>query len=156
MKLFHSSYIKIEQPDTVHSRDYLDFGKGFYLTSLEDQAVRYALRFIRRQQAAWLNVYELDFNPIEWKILRFESYDKEWLNFVSRCRNGVDATNYDIIIGGIANDRVIQTLDRYFEGEISESVALGLLKFEKPNNQFCIRSQEMLDRCLKYIESKKL
>ena len=32
MKLYHSSTIKVEYPDLDHSRDYLDFGKGFYLT----------------------------------------------------------------------------------------------------------------------------
>ena len=40
MKLYHSSTIKVENPDLDHSRDYLDFGKGFYLTSLKEQAVR--------------------------------------------------------------------------------------------------------------------
>lgn len=59
-----------------------------------------------------------------------------------------------MIIGGIANDRVILTLDRYFEGELSKEQALGLLMYEKPNIQFCIRSQQMLDECLKYRECK--
>lgn len=60
------------------------------------------------------------------------------------------------MIGGIANDKVIETLDRYFNGELSEDEALGLLKYEKPNIQYCIRSQMMLDSCLKHIESKQL
>ena len=34
MKLYHSSNVIVEQPDTQHSRQYLDFGRGFYLTSL--------------------------------------------------------------------------------------------------------------------------
>lgn len=54
------------------------------------------------------------------------------------------------------NDRVMQTLDRYFEGELSENEALGLLRYEKPNIQYCIRSQKMLDECLKHTESKQL
>ncbi|MBR6806237.1 MAG: DUF3990 domain-containing protein, partial [Bacteroidaceae bacterium] len=33
MKLYHSSNIIVECPDTQHSRKYLDFGRGFYLTS---------------------------------------------------------------------------------------------------------------------------
>ena len=61
-----------------------------------------------------------------------------------------------IIIGGIANDKVILTVDLYFSGQISEEVALERLKFEQPNIQYCIRSQEMLDNCLKYIKSKRL
>ena len=156
MKLYHSSNRPVPRPETKYSRDYLDFGKGFYLTTLKDQAVKYAARFLRRGQDAWLNVYGLDFDSSEWNCVEFGSYDKAWLDFVAKCRNGQDETEYDMVAGGIANDKVIRTLDRYFEGEISEETALGLLKYEKPNHQLCIRSQEMLDRCLTHIESVKL
>ncbi len=63
MKLYHSSNTSVERPDTIHSRDYLDFGKGFYLTSLHEQAVKYAQRFIRRNQKAWINSYEFIYDP---------------------------------------------------------------------------------------------
>lgn len=156
MKLYHSSNLLVKNPDTSYSRNYLDFGKGFYLTSIYDQALKYAQRFLRRQQKAWLNTYEFEFNPSNWKILEFEAYDKRWLDFISKCRAGKDDTDYDMVIGGIANDKVIQTLDRYFEGNLSESETLGLLKYEKPNNQYCIRSQKMINECLKHIESQQI
>ncbi len=156
MKLYHSSNMSVVKPDIIHSRDYLDFGKGFYLTSIHEQAVRYAQRFIRRQREAWLNSYEFEFNSPDWKILEFDSYDKDWLNFVANCRAGNDVSDFDLVIGGIANDKVIQTLDRYSEGELSEDETLGLLKYERPNIQYCIRSQKMLDDCLKHIESRQL
>lgn len=157
MKLYHSSDLPVERPDTDHSRLYLDFGKGFYLTSIHEQAVRYGQRFLRRNKPAWLNTYEFDdINLSEWSVLKFDSYDKAWLDFVSKCRAGKDDTGYDLIIGGIADDKVIMTLDRYFAGELSENETLGLLKYEKPNIQYCIRSQEMLDRCLVHIESLRL
>ena len=127
MKLYHSSNMSVVKPDIIHSRDYLDFGKGFYLTSIHEQAVRYAQRFIRRQREAWLNSYEFEFNSSEWNILKFDSYDKDWLNFVANCRAGNDVSDFDLVIGGIANDKVIQTLDRYFEEELSEDETLGLL-----------------------------
>lgn len=157
MKLYHSSNIIVEFPDTMHSRNYLDFGRGFYLTSLYDQAIRYAQRFKRRGQTAWLNTYKISLSEKKlWKIKRFETYDKDWLDFVAQCRNGNDVGDYDMIIGGIANDRVIMTLDRYFSNEISEEEALGLLRYEKPNIQYCIRSERMLQECLTYIESKQI
>lgn len=157
MKLYHSSNIIVEFPDTMHSRNYLDFGRGFYLTSLYDQAIRYAQRFKRRGQTAWLNTYKISLSEKKlWKIKRFETYDKDWLDFVAQCRNGNDIGDYDMIIGGIANDRVIMTLDRYFSNEISQEEALGLLRFEKPNIQYCIRSERMLQECLTYIESKQI
>lgn len=155
MKLYHSSNVVVEHPDTRHSRKYLDFGCGIYLTSLYDQAVRYAQRFKRRGQQAWLNTYEFSLcDEPQWNIKRFDAYDEHWLDFVAQCRDGKDVGNYDMIIGGIANDRVIITLDRYFAGEISQDKALGLLRFEKPNVQYCIRSERMLQECLTYIESE--
>ena len=156
MKLYHSSDVSVPVPDTEHSRDFLDFGKGFYLTSIHEQAVRYAQRFIRRSRDAWLNAYEFEFNPSEWKVMVFDSYNKDWLEFVSKCRMGKTVDDYDIVIGGIANDRVIVTLDRYFAGELSQEETLGLLRFEKPNIQYCIRSERMIKECLTYIESEKI
>lgn len=157
MKLYHSSNVVVEHPDTRHSRKYLDFGCGFYLTSLYEQAVRYAQRFKRRGQQAWLNTYEFSlYDEPQWNIKRFDAYDEHWLDFVAQCRDGKDVGNYDMIIGGIANDRVIITLDRYFSGEISQNEALGLLRFEKPNVQYRIRSERMLQECLTYIESEQV
>lgn len=154
--LYHSSNVTVIKPDTLHSRNDLDFGKGFYLTTIQDKAVSYAHRFIRRRQDAWINVYEFEYSETDWRILTFEAYDAEWLDFISKCRAGKDDSDYDMIIGGIANDKVIRTLDRYFAGEISTDQALGMLKYEKPNIQYCIRSQRMLDECIKHKESRKL
>lgn len=82
MKLYHSSNVSVIKPDIIYSRDYLDFGKGFYLTSIHEQAVRYGQRFIRRQREAWLNAYEFEFNSSEWKILELDSYDKITLTII--------------------------------------------------------------------------
>ena len=57
MKLYHSSNVIVERPDTQHSRKYLDFGRGFYLTSLHEQAVRYAQRFKRRGRGRFKRLY---------------------------------------------------------------------------------------------------
>ncbi len=156
MRLYHSSNVIVDRPDTQHSRNYLDFGRGFYMTSIYEQAEGYAQRFKRRGQLAWLNTYELADEFESWKIKQFDVYDIDWLDFVAQCRDGKNVGDYDMVIGGIANDRVIITLDRYFSGEISQDEALGLLKFEKPNIQYCIRSERMLQECLTYIESKQL
>jgi len=156
MKVYHSSNMVVEHPDIQHSRKYLDFGRGFYMTTLYEQAERYAQRFKRRGQQAWLNTYELEFEAGSWNVLRFETYDKQWLDFVAQCRDGKDVGDYDLVVGGIANDKVILTLDRYFSGEISQEEALGMLRFEKPNIQYCIRSERMLKECLTYIKSEQL
>ena len=44
MIVFHSSPCIVNHPDVSFSRDYLDFGKGFYVTTIEEQARKYARR----------------------------------------------------------------------------------------------------------------
>jgi hypothetical protein len=65
--------MKVERPDTAHSRKFLDFGKGFYVTTLYQQAFNYAQRFLRRNQEAWVNTYELADDLSGWKILKFDT-----------------------------------------------------------------------------------
>lgn len=155
MKLYHSSTVVVEHPDLKHSRDYLDFGKGFYLTSLKEQAIRYAERFLLRGQTAFLNKYEIEENLPNLNIKVFKAYNGEWLDFVLACRQGTDSTDYDLVVGGIANDRIFRTLDLYFSGEITKDEALKRLKFEKPNNQYCFRTIEAI-KCLKFVLSSPI
>lgn len=41
MLVYHSSDRCFASPDVLHSRDALDFGKGFYVTRLKEQADRF-------------------------------------------------------------------------------------------------------------------
>ena len=156
MKVYHASSVTVERPDTEHSRSFLDFGPGFYVTTLEQQAIEYGQRFLRRGREAWLNVYELNDNLDEWQVLSFDAYDEAWLDFVSECRAGRTQGNWDIVRGGIANDKVFRTLDLYFSGDIGKQDALRRLVYEKPNYQLCFRTQQAIDQCLTYVESRKL
>ena len=38
MIVYHGSTEIIKNPDVVHSKRYLDFGRGFYITTFENQA----------------------------------------------------------------------------------------------------------------------
>ena len=63
MIVYHGTTEIIEKPDTKHSKKYLDFGKGFYLTSFENQAKKWAFRKgLRQEKLAIVNVYELQDN----------------------------------------------------------------------------------------------
>ncbi len=86
MRLFHASYTIIEKPDTLHSRCNLDFGRGFYLTSIREQAIHYAQRFIRRKMEAYINEYELDEEIPDFTTKAFLNYDEKWLDYVALCR----------------------------------------------------------------------
>lgn len=150
MILYHASPFIIEKPDVYHSRDFLDFGKGFYLTTIREQAERYAVRFLRRGQKAYINEYILDDDLSEYRIKEFEKYDEAWLEYVGICRKGIQGDIYDIVSGGIADDKVFNTIDLYFAGEMSKEDALGRLSFELPNHQICILNQNVILSHLKF------
>ncbi|MCD8297722.1 MAG: DUF3990 domain-containing protein [Prevotella sp.] len=156
MEVFHTSNGRVEYPDIYHSRKELDFGPGFYLTTLREQAERYSVRFFKRQEKAWLNIYELAFELKDWKVKIFNSYDEEWLDFVVACRTGNIIGDYDMVIGGIANDRVFDTLNLFFDKFIQKDEALRRLVFEKPNIQYCIRTESMIKKCLKFKDCIQL
>ena len=48
MILYHGSYLEIMHPDLCHSREKVDFGRGFYTTPLLGQAEKWCGKFKRR------------------------------------------------------------------------------------------------------------
>jgi len=162
MILYHGSYTVVENPELSFSRLRTDFGKGFYLTPLKDQAKRWAARFLREQGTAALSIYEFlpnsanELSP-EMEVLKFDTYSLEWLNFIMACRLGkpVDA-KWDLVIGGVANDKVFDTLQLYFDKLITAAEAIGRLQFEKPNLQYCFKSQPLIDNYLHFTASEIL
>ena len=156
MIVYHASPFKIEHPDINHSRECLDFGKGFYLTTIYEQAVKYAQRFKLRGKQAFVNTHELSDNLDSFDVKTFSLYDEEWLDFVSACRRNADLSTYDIVVGGIANDKVFRTIDLYFSGDMNKDDALSKLKYEQPNNQLCIRSQKAIEQNLKFINAEDI
>ena len=121
------------------------------------QAEKYGQRFLRKGEAAVMNVYELDNENLqEFSHIVFEAYDSKWLDYVTACRKGQDRAIYDIIEGGIADDQVFDTIDLYFSGIYTYEQALDQLRFKHPNHQVCITNQLVLDKYLRFIESIKL
>ena len=72
------------------------------------------------------------------------------------CSSDLPWEGYDIIKGGIANDRVIDTIRLYMFGNMEKSTALRRLSEHQPNHQICLLNQEVADKYLKFIESIEL
>lgn len=156
MILYHGGTEAVMQPDCKAGRPDLDFGQGFYVTLLQDQAEGFAKRKARdRKGKPVISVYEFDYeNAIkDCAYLNFEFYDETWLDFVVASRSGLRPwTNYDIVEGGVANDRVIDTVELYTIGILDKASALGRLSEHQPNHQICILNQAILDKYLKFVK----
>ncbi|MCR5151301.1 MAG: DUF3990 domain-containing protein [Clostridiales bacterium] len=157
MRVYHGSYTEIPVPDVSHSRRAVDFGPGFYVTPIYEQAKKWAEKFGRRGKSSVISEYEFNENAFSFlKALRFDSYSDEWLNYVIACRKEAVNDDYDIIIGGVANDKVFDTVELFFDGLIEASVAIERLKYEKPNLQICFKTQKAIDNYLKFSGSEML
>jgi hypothetical protein len=158
MKLYHGSLEAIEKPDISFSRSNTDFGKGFYTTIIKSQAEKWTERFKRRFGYGTLSIYEIDEFDLRKNVsvLEFETYSVEWLEFVAQCRRGEKGGDYDLVIGGVANDDVFNTLTLFFRGYIEKEETIKRLRYEKPNIQYCFRKQEAIDKYLKFTGSEKL
>ena len=160
MILYHGGTEAVMQPDCNVGRPDLDFGQGFYVTLLQEQAEGFARRKARdRKGKPVISVYEFDYDAAiqDCAYLKFESYDEAWLDFVVASRNGQKPWDkYDIVEGGVANDRVIDTVELYTIGILDKASALGKLSEHQPNHQICILNQEILDKYLNFIKMIEL
>ena len=69
---------------------------------------------------------------------------EEWLDFILNCRSGKDLTDYDLVVGGVANDKVFNTVELFFDGLIDKTETISRLRYEKPNLQICFRTEKAL------------
>ncbi|MDR2581757.1 MAG: DUF3990 domain-containing protein [Fibromonadaceae bacterium] len=164
MILYHGSLEIIEEPNPFIGRKNVDFGQGFYLTDLREQAVRWINRRKRQasQKKGFLNIYEYTENS-DLKIKKFNGYCEEWLDFVILNRAGSDIPknmDYDVVIGNVADDEVIVAVDSYIEslakGRATKNTKLALLdelSFSYPNNQYAFKTILSLN-FLKFINSE--
>lgn len=157
MKIYHGSTIVIEHPIAAAGRERLDFGRGFYVTDIKSQAELWAERMQRiKQETGIVNVYEMDIDKVKkaFRYFHFENYDNEWLQFIVANRMGRDILEqYDVIEGGVANDRVIDTVEAYMANLMPLENALKELSKHRPNNQLCITNQKVIDECFVFVES---
>ena len=162
MIVFHGSTISVPSPDVAHSKRFLDFGRGFYVTSFREQAERWARRKHLRlatgvTEAPILNEYELTDSINDFNVMRFTSVGEEWFDFVCACRDGEDPSpNSDAIIGRVADDDVFKTIQKYRQGRMSKQDAIQELRFAKPNDQIAFRNNEIINGCLRFIRSYQL
>ena len=64
--------------------------------------------------------------------------------------------NIDVVIGGVANDKVFNTIELFFDKLIDKPEAIKRLRYDKPNLQYCFRSQSTIDEYLTFIASETL
>ena len=149
MILYHGSTVCVEYPEIRIGETCLDFGPGFYTTSSEAQAERWARIKMRRENAAYgyVSVYEFDEDAArsESKIFQYTGADMEWLQFVVHNRRGNwmnDGT--DIHVGPVADDNGYRSIRLFETGVLDAEDTIKRLKTEALHDQWVFHSEKAL------------
>lgn len=159
MKLYHGSNVKIDSINLAMCRPYKDFGTGFYLTDMKEQAERMAVRVSKIYGGMpILNVFNIqdDFRTLtDIKIKDFgELTTEEWARFVmnNRNRSFVDIKDvlcnqdnkYDIVIGPVADDNMALLFRQYENEMIDFPTLLKGMIYKKTSSQYSFHTEKSI------------
>lgn len=168
MRLYHGSNIAIDNINLAMCRPYKDFGQGFYLTDIEKQAEKMAIRVARIYgEMPIVNIYEIDDDFKDFKDLKIKDFGiqttEEWARFVMNNRSRVftDIKNvlcnkdnkYDIVIGPVADDNMA-LMFRQYENEIIdfETLVKGMI-YKETSSQYSFHTEKSV-KLLRKVMSK--
>lgn len=164
MRLYHGSNILITKIDLSKSKDFKDFGRGFYLTRDYSRAVAMAQRTTTIMGKGSPEVSPFIFNPSKCskdvRIKKFEGRTAEWALFVLNNRER-DYSHpfkheYDIVIGPVADSRVDTILTEYkkkFGGRYTDEKNLSKLaqQLKYPGSeyiQYCFCTEKGIEQLI--------
>ena len=151
--LYHGSKVGIDGTIAPKSRKETDFGRGFYmgieviqpLTLIcgEDAPKMYTMKLNLQN----LKVLDIPLG-MDWAMLialnrgHMQNYtDSKLYKRYAEMENG-----YDIVTGYIADDRMYQVMNRFFEGDITDAALLNSLSALKLGKQYVCISQRACEQ----------
>ena len=146
MKLYHGSNTKIEKIDLSKCRPYKDFGQGFYLTEIKEQAEKMASRTAHIYEGEPI-VTEFEFDEsalTKLSVKQFDGPNEEWALFVlaNRSKENQQPTHsYDIVIGPVADDDIAQLFRNFNDGYINLTMLVEGLKYKKVSSQYFFHTE---------------
>lgn len=159
-KLYHGTNMYFEEPDLAEAADFKDFGRGYYLTTNQFQAEKWAIRdLIDNDKNDVAYVYEYEFDTDDTKNLRILElliYNEEWLDFIACNRTKKEENiQYDLIYDRMADSRgaiLTEAIRDYINKIKTAKETLAIARFRDRNmNQYCFKTYEALAK----IEKKR-
>lgn len=169
MRLYHGSKNGIKgEIRCDYSRSMCDFGTGFYMGDRPEQPMGLI--------AGWENhqFYDMEFEEDGLSVKRFgNTYEEQldWALFIAYNRNPewyADKTKlcekyerysqkFDVIVGPIANDKMFQLLERFYDGTLCDRALIEGLSYVKLGNQYVMKSKEACaSKHLRIISKRQL
>ena len=153
MILYHGTNCVVDKIDLNKCRPYKDFGRGFYLTTIKEQAEKMAQRVSNIYGGKpVVNVFR--YNSVVDKEINVKIFDaptEEWARFVINNRNGEKSVGdnnsnnkYDIVIGPVANDDLALLFRQFSNGMIEIDTLIREMKYKKLTDQYSFHTEKAL------------
>ncbi|MDD6317697.1 MAG: DUF3990 domain-containing protein [Succinatimonas hippei] len=160
MIVYHGSDVVVDHPDIKHSFRDLDFGRGFYVTTIKDQAEKWAKRkalFSKASGQAVLSIFEMKEDLKGFVYKDFGDDIDSWIDFVCKCRDGDPGYKaFDLIKGKVADDRVYRVVDMYHSGVWDKARALEEIRIYPTYDQIAFITQTAVEALLSFKSSEKV
>ena len=159
MMLYHGSNLEIDTIDLGKCRPYRDFGKGFYTSTVLEQAWKMAKRTVRinKEGSPCVTAFSFDdslLSDVALSVRQFAVPNNEWARFVINNRNrkyrevqnpDCNTDNkYDIVIGPVANDDIAALIDVFIAGLISDDALARELTFRNLSTQVSFHTEKSI------------
>lgn len=144
--VYHGTCYDFSEIDLDKSKDKRDFGRGFYTTTIQSQAEAWAKNIAMRNNVTqgYVYIYEISLDE-SLNIKSFDGLCREWLDFVKLNRTlGGLPHDYDIVMGPVADDNTMMTVNRYMRGVYNVEEAIDRLAYFKVNDQICLNTIKAL------------
>ena len=153
MLLYHGSKSGIQGNIKPKSRVSCDFGCGFYMGDKPDQPKGLIASYEKNK------FYEIEYNTEGLKIKTFEDnyIDQiDWALFIAYNRKPEKLTEYnqlcarykiynelyDMIVGIIADDKMTQVMQLFFNGQMCDRAFIEAMKYVKLGRQYVLKTDE--------------
>lgn len=148
LKLYHGTNTTFDKVELNKCLPYKDFGKGFYLTTIRTQAMGRA-RDKCQFEGGTPTILTFVFDEKELtnlNVKRFEGTNAEWARFIfaNRSRRTKQHHNYDVVIGPVADDGVINSIRLYETKVIDFETLIKKLIDAHPNIQYAFCTERAI------------
>lgn len=156
MILYHGSNTEIIEINLEKCRPFKDFGRGFYLTTIEEQAVNMAKRTAKTFGGSpYVTIFEFDdrvLNDGSLSVKVFNIPNEEWAMFIMNNRNRKfenfkdkncnHDNKHDIVFGAVANDDIALLFRTFANGYIDLDSLIDGLKYKNLTDQYSFHTEK--------------
>lgn len=150
LRLYHGSPItNISKFDIAYSREsFLDFGKGIYFTTSEEQAMLWSIH-----NSNIGAVYMVEIDSAKLNLKQYLTYSNEFIHTFCFCRAGfeevvTDIKGFDAVYGYVIDNNkegIAKSTNDYVLKKATAAQVRSNIRVYDDKDQICIKNQEILD-----------